>query len=447
MTTANPSGGSPSTFIPNTDDDQRAMLDAIGVADFEDLISDVPEAHRHPDLDLRAAAHEMSLASELATLAATNYVPGDYACFLGSGAYRHYVPAVARKVANRGEFMTSYTPYQPEVAQGSLQVAFEFQTMVSHLMGLPVANAGMYDGPTAFAEAALMAARLTKRAKVIALDSVDERNIDVFRSYSHYQGIEIVRASSSSLIVPVDAACVMVQSPNVAGVIEDMTAIAAAAHASGALAVASVNPMSLGMFKSPGECDVDIATGEGQPLGVPLGFGGPYVGLFTCKDALKRQLPGRIVGKTTDTNGETGYVLTLQTREQHIRRERATSNICTSTQLIALMVAAYLATLGKQGLRETAELCYQKAHYAASQIDALDGYSLASDGTFFNEFVISCREPVQSTLDALLEHKIIGGADASERVANGIVFALTEQNTRAEIDRLVAALDEIGSAS
>lgn len=423
------------------------MLDAIGVADFEDLISDVPEAHRHPDLDLRAAAHEMSLASELATLAATNYVPGDYACFLGSGAYRHYVPAVARKVANRGEFMTSYTPYQPEVAQGSLQVAFEFQTMVSHLMGLPVANAGMYDGPTAFAEAALMAARLTKRAKVIALDSVDERNIDVFRSYSHYQGIEIVRASSSSLIVPVDAACVMVQSPNVAGVIEDMTAIAAAAHASGALAVASVNPMSLGMFKSPGECDVDIATGEGQPLGVPLGFGGPYVGLFTCKDALKRQLPGRIVGKTTDTNGETGYVLTLQTREQHIRRERATSNICTSTQLIALMVAAYLATLGKQGLRETAELCYQKAHYAASQIDALDGYSLASDGTFFNEFVISCREPVQSTLDALLEHKIIGGADASERVANGIVFALTEQNTRAEIDRLVAALDEIGSAS
>jgi glycine dehydrogenase subunit 1 len=423
------------------------MLDAIGVADFEDLISDVPEAHRHPDLDLRAAAHEMSLASELATLAATNYVPRDYACFLGSGAYRHYVPAVARKVANRGEFMTSYTPYQPEVAQGSLQVAFEFQTMVSHLMGLPVANAGMYDGPTAFAEAALMAARLTKRAKVIALDSVDERNIDVFRSYSHYQGIEIVRASSSSLIVPVDAACVMVQSPNVAGVIEDMTAIAAAAHASGALAVASVNPMSLGMFKSPGECDVDIATGEGQPLGVPLGFGGPYVGLFTCKDALKRQLPGRIVGKTTDTNGETGYVLTLQTREQHIRRERATSNICTSTQLIALMVAAYLATLGKQGLRETAELCYQKAHYAASQIDALDGYSLASEGTFFNEFVISCREPVQSTLDALLEHKIIGGADASERVANGIVFALTEQNTRAEIDRLVAALDEIGSAS
>ena len=423
------------------------MLDAIGVADFEDLISDVPEAHRYPDLDLRAAAHEMSLASELASLAATNFVPGDYACFLGSGAYRHYVPAVARKVANRGEFMTSYTPYQPEVAQGSLQVAFEFQTMVSHLMGLPVANAGMYDGPTAFAEAALMAARLTKRAKVIALDSVDERNIDVFRSYSHYQGIEIVRASSSSLIVPDDVACVMVQSPNADGVIEDMTAIAAAAHASGALAVASVNPMSLGMFKSPGECDVDIATGEGQPLGVPLGFGGPYVGLFTCKDALKRQLPGRIVGKTTDTNGETGYVLTLQTREQHIRRERATSNICTSTQLIALMVAAYLATLGKQGLRETAELCYQKAHYAASQIDALDGYSLASDGTFFNEFVISCREPVQSTLDALLEHKIIGGADASDRVTNGIVFALTEQNTRAEIDRLVAALDEIGSAS
>ena len=447
MTTAKSSGGSPSTFIPNTDDDQRAMLDAIGVADFEELITDVPESHRYPALNLPEAAHEMSLAAEMAGLAASNFVPGDYACFLGSGAYRHYVPAVARKVANRGEFMTSYTPYQPEVAQGSLQVAFEFQTMVSHLMGLPVANAGMYDGPTAFAEAALMAARLTKRTKVIALDTVDERNIEVSCSYSHYQGIEIVRASASDLSVPDDAACVMVQSPNVNGVIEDMAAISTAAHASGALAVASVNPMSLGMFKSPGECDVDIATGEGQPLGVPLGFGGPYVGLFTCKDELKRQLPGRIVGKTTDTNGETGYVLTLQTREQHIRRERATSNICTSTQLIALMVAAYLATLGKQGLRETAELCYQKAHYAASQIDALDGYSLASEGTFFNEFVISCRESVQTTLGALIEHKIIGGTDASERAPNGIVFALTEQNSRAEIDRLVAALGEIGSTS
>ncbi|NQW17477.1 MAG: aminomethyl-transferring glycine dehydrogenase subunit GcvPA [Chloroflexi bacterium] len=423
------------------------MLDAIGVADFEDLVADVPEAYRHPTLDLPPAAHEMSLASEMAALASTNYIPGDYACFLGSGAYRHYIPAVARKVANRGEFMTSYTPYQPEVAQGSLQVAFEFQTMVSHLMGLEVANAGMYDGPTAFAEAALMAARITKRNKVVALDTVDERNIEVLRSYSHYQGIEIVRASSADLTVPNDAACVMVQSPNVYGVIEDMGAVSDAAHAQGALAVASVNPMSLGMFKSPGECDIDIATGEGQSIGVPLGFGGPYVGLFTCKDSYKRQMPGRIVGKTTDTNGETGYVLTLQTREQHIRRERATSNICTSTQLIALMVAAYLATLGKQGLRETAELCYQKAHYAASQINALPGYSLVSDGTFFNEFAVSCPKSSQSILDALIQRKIIGGADVSNRVPNGIVFALTEQNTRAEIDRLIEALDEIGSMS
>ena len=353
--------GSPSTFIPNTDADQEAMLQAIGVDSYEDLVGDVPERHRYPSLNLPAAAAEMDLVREISELAGTNAVPGEYACFLGAGAYRHYVPAVARKVASRGEFMTSYTPYQPEVAQGSLQVAFEFQTMVSLIMGLEVANAGMYDGPTAFAEAALMAARITRRQKIVVLDTVSERNIEVLRSYSKYQGIEIVTTPSAQLEIPVDAACVMVQSPNALGVIEDMETVASAAHEAGALAVASVNPMALGMFKSPGECDIDIATAEGQPLGVPLGFGGPYVGLFTCKDAHKRQMPGRIVGKTTDTNGATGYVLTLQTREQHIRRERATSNICTSTQLIALMVAAYVATMGKKGLRETAELCYHKA--------------------------------------------------------------------------------------
>ena len=422
------------------------MLRAIGVASFEELVADVPESHRYPSLGLLPAAAEMDLVREMTGMAAVNAVPGDYACFLGAGAYRHYIPAAAKKIANRGEFMTSYTPYQPEVAQGSLQVAFEFQTMVSLLMGLEVANAGMYDGPTAFAEAALMTARLTRRQKIVVLDTVSARNIEVLRSYSRYQGIEIVMTSPARLEVPGDAACVMVQSPNALGVIEDLERVAATARDVGALAVASVNPMAIAMFKPPGECDIDIVTAEGQPLGVPLGFGGPYVGLFACKDAHKRQMPGRIVGKTTDTNGKIGYVLTLQTREQHIRRERATSNICTSTQLIALMVAVYMAMMGRQGLRETAELCYHKAHYAASEIAKLPGYATPVDGTYFNEFVVTGPKPVPETLRALLERKIIGGQDVSDRVPGGILFCVTEMNSRPEIDSLVAALSEIGAS-
>ena len=439
--------GAPSTFIPNTEADQESMLRAIGVESFEELISDVPESHRYPTLNLLPAAAEMDLAREIAGMAGVNAVPGDYACFLGAGSYRHYIPAAAKKIASRGEFMTSYTPYQPEVAQGSLQVAFEFQTMVSLLMGLEVANAGMYDGPTAFAEAALMAARLTRRQKIVVLDTVSERNVEVLRTYSRYQGIEIVTTSPAQLEVSREAACVMVQSPNALGVIEDLERVAAAARDVGALAVASVNPMALAMFKSPGECDVDIVTAEGQPLGVPLGFGGPYVGLFACKDAHKRQMPGRIVGKTTDTNGKTGYVLTLQTREQHIRREHATSNICTSTQPIALMVAAYMGMMGRQGLRETAELCYHKAHYAAAEIAKLPGYATPVHGTYFNEFVVTGPSPAPETLQALLERKIIGGQDVSDRVAGGILFCATEMNSRPEIDNLVAALAEIGASS
>ena len=423
------------------------MLRAIGVDSFEELVADIPKDHRYPSLNLPPAAAELDLVREIGSMAGRNAIPGDYACFLGAGSYRHYVPAAARKIAGRGEFMTSYTPYQPEVAQGSLQVAFEFQTMVSLLLGMEVANAGMYDGPTAFAEAGLMAARLTRRQKIVVLDTVGTRHIEVLRSYSRYQGIEIVTLSSEQLDVPEDAACVMVQSPNALGVIEDMERVATIAHNVGALAVASVNPMALAIFKSPGECDVDIATGEGQPLGVPLGFGGPYVGLFACKDAHRRQMPGRIVGKTTDTNGATGYVLTLQTREQHIRRERATSNICTSTQLIALMVAAYVAIMGRQGLRQTAELCYHKAHYAADEIAKLPGYSTPVAGAFFNEFVVTGPKPPDAILQDLLERKIIGGQDVSDRVFGGILFCATEMNSRAEIDGLVSALADIGGAA
>lgn len=434
-----------STFIPNTDEDRSAMLLTIGIESFDELIADIPEAYRYPGLEMRPAASEMDLAREIGELASRNAVPGEYACFLGGGAYRHYIPAAARQIATRGEFVTAYTPYQPEVAQGSLQVAFEFQTIVCLLMGMDVANAGMYDGPTALAEAALMACRVTHRDKVVVLDTVGRRNLEVLRAYTERQRIEIVETAAADPAIPSDAACVLVESPNALGVIEDLSAVADYAHAAGALAVASLNPMSLAMFRSPGECGVDIATGEGQALGVPLAFGGPYVGLFSCRDEHKRQMPGRVVGKTADTLGREGYVLTLQTREQHIRRERATSNICTSTQLIALMVAAYVATLGRHGLREVAELCYQKAHYAASQIAAIPGYSLAVDGVFFNEFTVSCPLPPCDINRRLLEHGIIGGLDVSGRIPNGMLLCVTETNSRDEIDRLAAALAGIGA--
>lgn len=434
-----------SPYIPNTDADRAEMLAAIGVRGFEDLVQDIPEAHRHPRLDLRPAASEFEIAAEAAELAARNATPGDYACFLGAGAYRHYIPATVRAVVGRGEFLTSYTPYQPEVAQGTLQAGFEFQSMVCELTGMEVANAGMYDGPTAFAEGALMACRITRRPRVAVLDTVAPRNVEVLRSYSRHQGIDVTVLPPGVSEVPDGTACLMAQSPNRFGLIEDLAGLARDTHDAGALLVASVNPHSLALFRPPGECDVDIVAAEGQPLGVPLSYGGPYVGLFACKDSHRRQMPGRVIGQTTDTLGRTGYTLTLQTREQHIRRERATSNICTATALVGLMVTAYLATLGRVGLRRVAELCYHRAHYAAAEIARLPGYSLPLDGVFFHEFVVRCPRPPAEINRALLERRIIGGFDLSDRIPDAMLLCVTDSNPRAEIDRLVSALAEIGA--
>lgn len=421
------------------------MLEAIGVEQFEDLIHDIPSHKRYPTLKLRPAASELELGREISAMAEANQYPGPYSCFLGAGAYRHFIPAVAKRIVSRGEFMTSYTPYQPEVAQGTLQTAFEFQTLVALLLGMEVANAGMYDGPTAFAEGALMACRVTGRGKLAAVSSVNPRLLEVVRSYTEPQSITLEVLDEEEDEVPGDVAALLIQSPNGLGTIEDLARWSQAAHASGALVVASVNPTSVALFKSPGECDVDIATAEGQALGVPPAFGGPYVGLFACKSEFVRQMPGRIVGRTSDGQGKPGYVLTLQTREQHIRREKATSNICTSTQLIGLMVTSYLATMGKRGMREVAELCYHKAHYAAEQIGKVLGYSLPVPGTFFHEFVIGCPLPPAEINERLLEQGIIGGLDVSDRVDNGMLICVTEMNTRAEIDGLVGALREIGA--
>ena len=433
-----------SPYIPNTEADREQMLAAIGVSSIDDLVLDIPEAHRFPKLDLRPALSEFDLTAEIGALASRNAAPGEYACFLGAGAYRHYIPSVVKSVVARGEFLTSYTPYQPEVAQGTLQVGFEFQSMICEITGMEVANAGMYDGPTAFAEGALMACRITRRHTIAVLDTVEPRNVQILDAYARHQGIEIVVIGHDDDL-PDDAACLMIQSPNQFGVIEDMAALAGKAHAAGALSVASVNPTSLGMFRTPGECDVDIVAAEGQALGVPLSFGGPYVGLFACKDAHKRQMPGRIIGRTTDTKGRVGYALTLQTREQHIRRERATSNICTSTALIGLLMTTYLAVIGRTGFKKVAELCYHKAHYAASEIDKIPGFSVKTEGPFFHEFMVECPKPPHEINTALLEDKIIGGHDMSDRSNNGMLICVTEVNTRAEIDALVSALLEIGA--
>ena len=342
--------------------------------------------------------------------------------------------------------MTAYTPYQPEISQGTLQTEFEFQTLCAQLTGMDVANAGMYDGSTSLAEAALMAARVTRRNRIAALDSVSPAYIGVLKTYAEAPGIAIDVVSADDIALSDDTACLIAQQPNFLGCVQDMQRLADKAHAAGALFVAYADAMAMALFKPPGEYGADIVASEGQALGVPPTFGGPYVGIFACKQDYIRQMPGRIVGKTLDTQGRTAYVLTLQTREQHIRRERATSNICTSVALIALMTTVYMAANGKRGMRHIANLTYQKAHYLASLIQDIPGYSLAHDGVFFQEFAVCCPLQPSEINKRLLDYKIIGGLDISDRIPNGMLVCATEVNTREEIEALAAALAEIGGS-
>lgn len=435
-----------SPYTPNTDADRRRMLDAIGVDSADELFRDIPAAHRNPALDLPPPASEFELKRYFGKLAAMNKTPGEYACFLGAGSYRHHIPAIVRQLTSRSEFMTAYTPYQPEISQGTLQTEFEFQTLCAQLTGMDVANAGMYDGSTSLAEAALMAARVTRRNRIAVLDSVSPAYIGVLKTYAEAPGIAIDVVSADDIALTDDTACLIAQQPNFLGCVQDMQRLADKAHAAGALFVAYADAMAMALFKPPGEYGADIVASEGQALGVPPTFGGPYVGIFACKQDYIRQMPGRIVGKTLDTQGRTAYVLTLQTREQHIRRERATSNICTSVALIALMTTVYMAANGKRGMRHIANLTYQKAHYLASLIQYIPGYSLAQDGVFFQEFAVSCPLPPSEINKRLLDYKIIGGLDISDRIPNGMLVCATEVNTREEIEALAAALAEIGGS-
>ena len=423
------------------------MLDAIGVDSVDELFSDIPEEHRNPTLDLPPPMSEFDLKRYFADLASMNKTPGEYACFLGAGSYRHHIPAIVRQLTSRSEFMTAYTPYQPEISQGTLQTEFEFQTLCAQLTGMDVANAGMYDGSTSLAEAVLMAARVTRRNHVAVLDSVSPAYISVLRTYTEAPGINIDVVSAENLTITEETACLVAQQPNFLGYMQDMHSLSQQAHNVGALSVVYADALSMAMFTPPGDYGADIVASEGQALGVPPTFGGPYVGIFACKQDYIRQMPGRIVGRTVDTQGRTAYVLTLQTREQHIRRERATSNICTSVALIALMTTVYMAANGRHGMRQTAELTYQKSHYLASLIQNIPGYSVVDGGVFFQEFVVQCPIPPSTLNEQLLDYKIIGGLDISDRVENGMLISATEVNTREEIDSFASALTEIGASA
>jgi glycine dehydrogenase subunit 1 len=435
-------------YIANTESDREAMLAAIGVVSVEDLFADIPPGCRVTDLGLPPALSEPELVRELTALAGRNRFVDGMPCFLGGGAYRHFIPSVVGEVIGRSEYATAYTPYQAEISQGTLQTAFEFQSMVCELTAMDVANAGMYDGASALAEACLMAAAVTGRRRIALLSTVHPHCQAVVRTYAFGRDLTVDVLPPDGLALGDEHACLAVQQPDFFGcLLPDVEALERAVHEAGALFIVSVDPISLGLLRPPGEYGADVAVGEGQSLGSPLNFGGPYLGLFACRQQYLRQMPGRIVGRTSDAQGRTGYVLTIQTREQHIRRERATSNICTSQQLVALAATVYLAAMGKQGLRQVAELCYHKAHYAARRIGELRGYSLAFDGVFFKEFVVRCPRPPSDVNRALLERGIVGGLDVSQHVENGLFLCVTEMNTRQEIDRLVDVLGEIGGSA
>jgi glycine dehydrogenase subunit 1 len=419
------------------------MLDAIGVASADELFADIPPEFGIEMLGLAPALSEQELTAQLSAQAHRNVVAGNgTASFLGGGAYRHFIPSTVSHVVGRSEYYTAYTPYQAEISQGTLQTMFELQSMTCELMAMDVANAGMYDGASALAEACLMACRVTGRERIAVHASVHPAYLATVRTYADGPGIGVDVVVTPE--VREDHACLAVQQPSFLGTLEDMVALGSNAKNAGALLIAAVNPISLGMLTPPGEYGADIAVAEGQPLGWPVNFGGPYLGLFACRNEYVRQMPGRIVGRTTDMDGRTAYVLTLQTREQHIRRERATSNICTSQQLVGLAATVYLATLGKQGMRQIAEACYHKAHYAAALIKHLDGYEVDDAKPFFNEFVVRCPLHPAEVNRRLLERDIIGGLDVSDQAENGMLVCVTEMNTREEIQRLAAALAEVG---
>jgi glycine dehydrogenase subunit 1 len=448
-------------YIPNSPEERTEMLRRVGLNSAEELFDSIPKELRlSRNLNTPAALSEIELLAGFEQLAKQNR-GAERTSFLGAGAYQHYIPTIVDHIISRSEFFTAYTPYQPEISQGTLQVIFEFQTLVCQLTGMEVANASMYDGSTALAEAVLMAERVTKRFKVVACGAIHPEYLEVIKTYVQHAGIELVHVDADPAtgqapgnieeLLDDKTAALVLQSPNFFGCIEDVAALGEKAHAVGALLVVAVTEaISLGLLKSPGACGADIVAAEGQSFGVPLSFGGPYVGLFATREKYARQIPGRLVGEAYDKQGRRGFVLTLATREQHIRREKATSNICTNEGLIALAATVYLETMGRRGLQEVAEQSAQKTAYAATKISELEGFSIPFTGPRFNEFVVRAPGPAKDLLARLASERNITGGLALSRYftdrPNDFLVCVTELNSRADIDALVEGLATQGLA-
>ncbi len=451
-------------YLPLAPDDRAAMLRVIGAADIDALFADVPESARlgGPIEGLPGHAPEMLVERELAAMAARNLTAGTVPFFVGAGAYKHHVPASVDHLIQRGEFLTAYTPYQPEIAQGTLQVLFEFQTQVARLTGMEVANASMYDGSTAMTEAVFMARRVTRRAKALVSAGVHPHYVGVLKTLTRFTDDEVVAGTPeltpgapgddlAALAAAVDAgtSCVVVQNPNVFGHVADLSPLADACHQAGALLIVVVTEaMSLGAVRSPGEMGADIVVGEGQSIGNGLNFGGPYLGLFATRDKYVRQMPGRLCGETVDADGKRGFVLTLSTREQHIRREKATSNICTNSGLCALAFSIHLTLLGETGLRKLAALNHARAVTLAERLARIPGVELVTQ-QFFNEFTLKLPTEARPVIRKLADKGVLGGVSMGRlypgvaALQNGMVVAVTETATDTDFDAFEDALDEV----
>lgn len=443
-------------YIPNTDLERKKMLESIGINNVEELFIDIPENVKlNRRLDINGPMSELEVSKEIKDISNKNLNNEDLVCFLGAGSYDHYIPSVVRHITSRSEFYTAYTPYQPEISQGTLQVIFEYQTMIAELTGMDVSNASMYDGATACAEAAMVSMASTKRKNVVVSKTVNPETRKVLETYMRFHGGEVIEVDfrdgetdieSLNKSVDKNTACVIVQNPNFFGVVEDLTEVEKITHANKALLVMNVDPISLGVLKTPGEIGADIAVGEGQSLGNAMNFGGPYLGFMASSSKLMRKLPGRMIGQTEDLDGNRAFVLTLQAREQHIRREKATSNICSNQALNALAATVYMSVMGKDGIREVAKQCMQKSHYAYNELIKSGKCKSVFNKPFFKEFAVEAMEDTNKVNDKLLKEGILGGYSLEKdypQLKNSILFCVTEKRSKEEIDKLVKLMEGI----
>lgn len=443
-------------YIPNSELDEKKMLESLGMEKVDELFKDVPEELKlNRELSLEKSMSELEVVKKVKALANKNLNVEDLVCFLGAGAYDHYIPSVIKHITSRSEFYTAYTPYQPEISQGTLQAIFEYQSMIAELTGMEVSNASMYDGATACVEAAMIALENTKGNTIVVSKSVDPDTRSLLKTYIKYHGANLIEAEikdgetdidSLKNVINNNTAAVIIQNPNFFGVIEDLSEVEKLAHLNKSLLIMKVDPISLGILKTPGEIGADIAVGEGQSLGNSLNFGGPYVGFMACTAKLMRKMPGRIVGQTEDIDGKRAFVLTLQAREQHIRREKATSNICSNQSLNAVTAAVYLSVMGTKGIKEVAENCTRKAHYACSELVKTGMYKQTFNKPFFKEFSITGHSNTDHVNEELLKHGILGGYNLEKEyieLSNSMLLCVTEKRTKEEIDRLVKLMSEV----